>query len=72
MTSEDERWAESLAIERMFGRDAPNWVATRIGALALAGDQRGVDRFLAIARRLDRLLAARSGGNAEESGSKLQ
>lgn len=54
------RWAEALAIERLHGDDAPRWVAERIGALALAGDADGVARFQEIARRMERLLIARS------------
>ena len=54
------RWAEALAIERLHGDDAPRWVAERIGALVLAGDADGVARFQEIARRMERLLIARS------------
>ena len=32
-------------------------VAERIGALAVAGDQDGIDRWMAIATRLDQLMA---------------
>lgn len=53
------RWAEALAIERLHGDDAPRWVAERIGALALAGDTDGMERFREIARRMERLLIAR-------------
>lgn len=54
------RWAEALAIERLHGDAAPRWVAERIGALALAGDADGVERFREIARRMERLLVARN------------
>lgn len=50
-----ERLAEALAIQRAFGDKAPLFVAERIGALAVAGDVAGVDRFRAIAVQLDRL-----------------
>lgn len=56
MSPEEERWAEALAIQRLHGDVAPVWVAERIGALALAGDQAGFERFRAIARRLDKLI----------------
>lgn len=55
MTPDRERFAEALAIERLHGPDAPRWIAERIGALALAGDDAGVARFREIAIRLDRL-----------------
>lgn len=54
----DWRLAEALAIQRQHGDAAPRWIAERIGALALVGDVEGVDRFKAIAARLDELLAA--------------
>lgn len=55
MTPDQERWAEALAIERLHGDRAPVWIAERIGALALAGDAAGVERFREIAARLDQL-----------------
>lgn len=54
----DWRLAEALAIQKMYSTDAPRWVAERIGTLALAGDAEGVERFKAIATRLDELMAA--------------
>lgn len=59
MTTDEERWAEALAIERLHGDRAPVWIAERIGALALAGDAAGVARFKEIARRLDQMMAVR-------------
>lgn len=59
MTPDHERWAEALAIERQHGDQAPVFVAERIGALALAGDEAGVERFRQIAARLDQLRAPR-------------
>lgn len=53
------RWAEALAIEKLHGADAPRWIAERIGALALAGDEAGVERFRQIARRFEALLNGR-------------
>lgn len=57
MTSEEERWAEALAIHPMHGDGAPAHVAARISALALTGDVDGIDRFKQIAIRLNRLMA---------------
>jgi protein-disulfide isomerase-like protein with CxxC motif len=59
LTPEQERWAEALAIERLHGEGAPRWIAERIGTLALAGDDAGVERFREIAARLDQLRAGR-------------
>jgi hypothetical protein len=58
----DERLAEALAIERWKGADAHVYIAARIGALALAGDAAGVERFKAIAAKLDCL---RRGASAD-------
>ena len=55
MTPDEERWAEALAIERIHGDRALVWVAERIGALALASDDAGVQRFKEIAARLDQI-----------------
>ncbi|WP_425505894.1 DUF6961 family protein [Sphingomonas zeae] len=44
-------------MERLHGRDAPRWIAERIGALAVEGDLAGVERFREIARRYERLIA---------------
>ena len=59
MDAEQERWAEALMFERLHGSRAPVHVAERIGALALAGDMAGVERWREIARRLDELMRAR-------------
>lgn len=55
LTLEQERWAEALAIERAHGTAAPLFIAERICALALVGDEAGVARFRQIAARLDQL-----------------
>ena len=47
--------AEALAIEAMMGDQAEVHIAERIGALVLAGDVAGVERFKQIAACLDRL-----------------
>lgn len=56
MTPEEERWAEALAVIRIHGDGAERYICERIGALALAGDQAGIERWRAIARRIDALL----------------
>ncbi|MFA5989940.1 MAG: hypothetical protein WC803_10090 [Sphingomonas sp.] len=61
--TERERWAEALAIERIHGEQSPLWIAGRIEALALAGDEAGVGRFQEIATLLDRLLHPRAGNS---------
>ena len=55
LTPERERFAEALAIERIHGETAPDFIAERIGALAAAGDEAGVRRWIEIADRFDRL-----------------
>lgn len=54
----DWRLAEALAIQKRYGDSAPRWIAERLGALALAGDVEGVERFKAIAARLNDLMTA--------------
>ncbi|MEH3103713.1 MAG: hypothetical protein PGN12_07380 [Sphingomonas phyllosphaerae] len=54
----DWRLAEALAIQKRYGDHVPRWVAERLGALALTGDVEGVERFKAIAARLDDLMCA--------------
>ena len=56
ITPEQERWAEALFVQRVHGERAPLHVAERIGALALAGDANGVERWREIARHLDQLI----------------
>lgn len=55
VTAEQERWAEALAIERRFGEQATQHIAERVTALAVAGDDAGVARWIAIADRFDQL-----------------
>ncbi|SNS95665.1 hypothetical protein SAMN06295912_12628 [Sphingomonas laterariae] len=64
MTTDRERFAEALAIDKLHGDRARLFVAQRIGAFALAGDAGGVTRFNAIACRLDVLIAAGRLANA--------
>lgn len=61
LTDDEMRWAEALTIERIHGNDGPRWIAERIGVLATVGDVAGVDRFVEIARRYDRLLVEKRG-----------
>lgn len=55
MTEDQERWAEALAVEHQHGEDAPLFIAERIGALAMVGDHEGIERWKAIAARLDEI-----------------
>lgn len=55
VTPEQERWAEALAIERRFGAQATEHIAERVTALAAAGDDAGIARWIAIADRFDQL-----------------
>ena len=59
MTPDEERLAEALAVQRMHGESAPVFVAERIGALALAGDAAGVERWRQIATKLDGIRAGK-------------
>ena len=51
LTEERHLWACALAVEKQHGAVAPRFVATRIGALALAGDAAGVERWKRLRRR---------------------
>ncbi len=55
LSHEQHLWACALAIERQHGARAPVFVAERIGALALADDAAGIERWKAIAARMERL-----------------
>ncbi|RSV32277.1 hypothetical protein CA237_03530 [Sphingomonas sp. ABOLH] len=55
MRAEEERWSEAILALRIHGAAAPVWIAERIGALALAGDEAGVARFMDMAKRVDAL-----------------
>jgi len=50
-----ELWACALQVERRYGHNAPRFVAERIGALVVAGDQEGISTWKMIAERLDKL-----------------
>ena len=47
----------ALAIERQWGNNAPRHIAERVSALALAGDDAGMERWIGIAERYDQLQA---------------
>jgi hypothetical protein len=53
--SEHELWACALAVDRDHGCAAPQFVAERVGALALAADWEGVEVWKKIATCLDQL-----------------
>jgi hypothetical protein len=55
MISDRELWACANQVLQQHGDRAPVFVAERIGALALAGDEAGVAAWRAIATRMDRL-----------------
>jgi hypothetical protein len=56
LTEDRHLWACALAVEKQHGAGAPRFVAARIGALALAGDKAGVERWKAIAAKLNALV----------------
>jgi hypothetical protein len=58
VTEDEERWAETFAVERQHGAKAVQFIAERIGALAIQGDKEGIERWKAIAIRLDELRRA--------------
>jgi len=55
-----ELWACALQVERQHGDNATRFVAERIGALAISGDEQGIATWKAIAERLDKLRRAES------------
>lgn len=55
LTEDRHLWACALAVEKQHGAGAPRFVAALIGALALAGDKAGVERWKAIAAKLNAL-----------------
>lgn len=59
MNPERELWACALLVEREHGDGADAHIAERVTTLALAGDFAGVERWRAIADKLDWL---RDGG----------
>jgi len=59
-----ELWACALQVERQHGTDAPRFVAERIGALAVVGDEEGIATWKMIAERLDRLNSSRANADS--------
>ena len=55
MNEDRARWSEALQVERTHGDSAPAFIVERIRALALAGDEAGIERWRQIAARLDQL-----------------
>ena len=55
MNRAQEIMAEALWVERKHGSEGSVFIASRIGALALAGDTAGVERWKAIAAEFHRL-----------------
>jgi len=56
MTLERELWACALLVEREHGDGAVAFIAERVATLATAGDMAGVERWRAVADKLDQLL----------------
>jgi len=59
MTPEAERIAEAGQVLKMYGDEAPAFIATRIGAFALDGDDAGFQRWTEIAERVAMLMGLR-------------
>jgi hypothetical protein len=59
-SADEERWAEALAIKRIHGDTAHDWVIDRITQLGADGDKAGVARFMEIIDRLDMLRQRRA------------
>jgi hypothetical protein len=57
MISDRVLWACANEVLQQHGDRAPVFVAERIGALALSGDEAGVATWQAIAARMDQLNA---------------
>lgn len=47
---------EPMSVFGCFERKAPRWVAARIAVLALAGEYAGIERFMEIADRMEKLM----------------
>jgi hypothetical protein len=56
LTEERHLWACANMVLNQHTHNAARFVAERIGALALAGDQSGVATWKAIAQRMDQLI----------------
>ena len=62
--SDRELWIAANMVLRRHGREAPRFVAGRVGALAMQDDEAGVEAWRAIARRIDALRADQPEGAA--------
>lgn len=60
MNTDQELWACASTVLEQHGDHAPAFVAERIGALAVAGDQAGVDIWKAIAIRMGQFMRQQS------------
>lgn len=56
MIDDRELWACALAVLRQHPDDAEVFTAERLGALAQAGDEAGLNVWLEIAQRINRLV----------------
>lgn len=56
MLTDRELWACANQVVQIHGDKSPLFIAEQIGALALAGDDEGIDTWKAIAQRLASLL----------------
>ena len=70
MTPEQHVWACAAAVERQHGERAPLFIAERIGALALAGDEASVAMWKSIAARLQELRSGSGTDCAENCSQK--
>lgn len=61
MLSDWELWAVASATIEQHGDEAPVFVASQIGALAMAGDPAGVSAWQEIARRMVQLTRTSAG-----------
>lgn len=55
MASEHELWAIALKVERDHGAGAPQHIAQKIGAAAIAGEWDAVTMWKSVAARFDQL-----------------
>lgn len=60
MEWQHEVWAEALWVEQRKGEDGPCFIAQRIAALALDGDEAGVTRWKQIADAYDQFRVGRA------------
>ena len=56
MVDDRELWAVALAVLRQNPNDAPQFTAERLGALALAGDEAGINVWQEVAKRINAMM----------------